>query len=115
MQATLQRRRETYRRMLPQSAALEDATADKLRVSTKRGASADLIRTCVATFPRGAGPKGSRHQARKGQEFEMVFVLDKRGKPLMPCTEKRARLMLERRRARVHRMVPFTIRLVDRT
>lgn len=43
-----------------------------------------------------------------------VFVLDKRKKPLMPCPEKRARLLLERGRARVHRMVPFTIRLVDR-
>ncbi len=43
-----------------------------------------------------------------------VFVLDKRKKPLMPCSEKRARLMLKRGRARVHRMVPFTIRLVDR-
>ncbi len=43
-----------------------------------------------------------------------VFVLDKRKKPLMPCSEKRARLLLERGRARVHRMVPFTIRLVER-
>ena len=43
-----------------------------------------------------------------------VFVLDKRGKPLMPCSEKRARQFLERGRARVHRVVPFTIRLVDR-
>ena len=43
-----------------------------------------------------------------------VFVLDRKGRPLMPCTERRARLMLERGRARVHRMVPFTIRLVDR-
>ena len=43
-----------------------------------------------------------------------VFVLDKRKQPLMPCSEKRARLLLERGRARVHRMVPFTIRLVDR-
>lgn len=44
-----------------------------------------------------------------------VFVLDKQGKPLMPCSEKRARLLLERGRARIHRMFPFTIRLVDRT
>ena len=44
-----------------------------------------------------------------------VFVLDKHQRPLMPCTEKRARLLLERGRARVHRLVPFTIRLVDRT
>ena len=44
-----------------------------------------------------------------------MFVLDKRKRPLMPCSEKRARLLLERKRARVHRLVPFTIRLVDRT
>ena len=43
-----------------------------------------------------------------------VFVLDKRQKPLMPCSEKRARKLLGSGRARVHRMVPFTIRLVDR-
>lgn len=33
---------------------------------------------------------------------------------MMPCTEKRARLLLERGRARVHKVMPFTIRLVDR-
>ena len=44
-----------------------------------------------------------------------VFVLDRSKHPLMPCSEKRARLLLERGRARVHRLVPFTIRLVDRT
>ena len=44
-----------------------------------------------------------------------VFVLDRRKKPLMPCSEKRARKLLESGRVRVHRMVPFTIRLVDRT
>jgi 5-methylcytosine-specific restriction endonuclease McrA len=44
-----------------------------------------------------------------------VFVLDRSGKPVMPCTEKRARLRLERGRARVHRVLPFVIRLTDRT
>lgn len=44
----------------------------------------------------------------------MVFVLDRKQRPLMPCTEKRARLLLERRRAVVHRLYPFTIRLKDR-
>ena len=44
-----------------------------------------------------------------------VFVLDSTGKPLMPCTEKRARLLLARGRARVHRIVPMVIRLTDRT
>ena len=32
----------------------------------------------------------------------------------MPCTEKRAKLLLQRGRARVHRLVPFVIRLVDK-
>ena len=42
-----------------------------------------------------------------------VFVLDKRKKALMPCSEKRARMLLERGGARFGRMVPFTIPLVD--
>ena len=45
----------------------------------------------------------------------MVAVLDKKKKPLMPCSEKRARLLLARGRARGDRFFPFfTIRLVDR-
>ena len=43
-----------------------------------------------------------------------VFVLDRGGKALMPCTEKRARLLLVRNRARVHQILPFSIRLTDR-
>ncbi|MEA3643231.1 MAG: RNA-guided endonuclease IscB [Lamprobacter sp.] len=43
-----------------------------------------------------------------------VFVLDKQKKPLMPCSEKRARLLLQRGRAVVVRPAPFTIRLKDR-
>ena len=42
-----------------------------------------------------------------------VFVVDQHQRPLMPCSEKRARLLLERGRARVHRLVPFTIRLIE--
>lgn len=43
-----------------------------------------------------------------------VFVLDARKRPLMPCSEKRARKLLAAGRARVARRYPFTIRLVDR-
>ncbi|MDG4868250.1 RNA-guided endonuclease IscB [Guyparkeria sp. 1SP6A2] len=43
-----------------------------------------------------------------------VLVWDKRKQPLMPCSEKRARLLLERNRAVVVRVHPFTIRLKDR-
>lgn len=44
----------------------------------------------------------------------MVFVLDQKKQPLMPCTPKRARLLLKRGRAVVHRVAPFVIRLKDR-
>jgi hypothetical protein len=43
-----------------------------------------------------------------------VFVVDQHHQPLMPCSEKRARLLLARRRAVVHRRAPFVIRLKDR-
>jgi 5-methylcytosine-specific restriction endonuclease McrA len=43
-----------------------------------------------------------------------VFVLDQHKKPLMPCSEKRARHLLTKKRAIVHRVAPFTIRLKDR-
>jgi 5-methylcytosine-specific restriction endonuclease McrA len=43
-----------------------------------------------------------------------VFVWDKRKQPLMPCSEKRARLLLARGRAVVVKHYPFTIRLKDR-
>ena len=43
-----------------------------------------------------------------------VYVLDSKGKALMPCSEKRARLLLARGRARVHHLTPFVVRLIDR-
>jgi RRXRR protein len=43
-----------------------------------------------------------------------VFVLDKKKRPLMPCAPQRARELLKAKRAVVHRLVPFTIRLKDR-
>lgn len=43
-----------------------------------------------------------------------VFVLSREGKPVMPCSEKRARKLLATGRARVHRLYPFSIRLIDR-
>ena len=43
-----------------------------------------------------------------------VLVLDKRKQALMPCSEKRARLLLSRGLAVVHRTYPFAIRLKQR-
>jgi 5-methylcytosine-specific restriction endonuclease McrA len=41
----------------------------------------------------------------------MVFVLNKHKEPLMPCSEKRARKLLENKKAVIHKYTPFTIRL----
>lgn len=43
-----------------------------------------------------------------------VFVLGSDGQPLMPCTGKRARLLLSRGRAVVVRIKPFVIQMKDR-
>lgn len=42
-----------------------------------------------------------------------VFVFDESGEQLAPCTERRARILLERNRASVVNRNPFTIRLVS--
>lgn len=107
--------------MLPQSQALESTSADNSRVGMKRGV--EPRNNCAGTgvqHKRGEpDPSGLRHSVssetvRKGQQ-NAVFVLDRRGKPLQPTTPRRARLLLKSGRARVAKVMPFTIRIVDRT
>ena len=43
----------------------------------------------------------------------MVFVIHKNGKKLMPCSNAIARLLLKQGRAKVKKLTPFTIQLVD--
>lgn len=40
----------------------------------------------------------------------LVYVLNHKGKPIMPCSPRKARLILKARKARVVRRTPFTIR-----
>jgi hypothetical protein len=44
-----------------------------------------------------------------------VFVLARNGTLLMPCKASRARILLKKGRAKVHKRYPFTIRLVNKT
>ena len=67
-------------------------------------------------------PVPLRHQSLTGASFEAersknmsVFVVDQHKQPLMPCSEKRARLLLQRGRAVIHRRMPFVIRIKDRS
>ncbi len=41
-----------------------------------------------------------------------VYVLNRHGRPLMPCAPRKARVLLKRGKARVVRYVPFTIQLL---
>ncbi|MEV2274252.1 RNA-guided endonuclease IscB [Nocardiopsis sp. NPDC049922] len=64
----------------------------------------------VTPEPCGAGEKG--REAHIAHPY--VFVLDKHGAPLQPCPPARARILLAKERAVIHRHTPFTIRLKDR-
>ncbi len=42
----------------------------------------------------------------------MVYVISQNGKPLMPCENVIARLLLKQGKAKVKRRIPFTIKLL---
>ena len=136
--STLHVSEKTNQGMLPQSLALESTSADKPGVGTKRGVEA---RSCdrVAGVQHGRGETGNgvtdlsqRHPVGAASATPdgpvrdavpvdavpttapRVFVLDRHGRPLMPCSPARARRLLRSGRARVHHLAPFVIRLVDR-
>ena len=86
--------------------------------STKRAVASGRI----STSPRGAGrvakPAPSRVKAQAETQpasgNACVFVLAKGGRPLMPTTPARARILLQAGKAVVFRLHPFTIRLKNR-
>lgn len=41
--------------------------------------------------------------------MQLVYVIHKNGKPLMPCHPARARMLLKRKQTKVVKMIPFTI------
>ncbi|MDT0545220.1 MULTISPECIES: RNA-guided endonuclease IscB [Streptomyces] len=66
--------------------------------------------------PGGGGVTPNQPVGEEPRErHPFVFVLDKHGQPLQPCTPARARKLLKKGRAVVHRHTPFAIRLKDRT
>jgi len=42
----------------------------------------------------------------------LVYVLNKYGKPLMPCKPRNARILLKEKKAKVVNRTPFTIQLL---
>lgn len=44
-----------------------------------------------------------------------VFVFNMRGRPLMPCSQRKARLLLRENKAMIYKYHPFTIQLTYTT
>ena len=120
---------KTNQGMLPQSPALESTSKDKPGVGTKRDVETVAL-SAVAGMQHGRGETGNgitclskRHSFSWENEdrsllaphitASRVFVLDRHGDPLIPYSPARARKLLEAKRARVHYIAPFVIRLID--
>jgi 5-methylcytosine-specific restriction endonuclease McrA len=103
---------KTHRRVLPQPAALEPVSAD-MPGRARNGAQA-REHTGVRHGREGRSRQAAVTPARGAKGVQRVFVLDRRGNPLMPCHPARARELLGKGRAVVVRYSPFVIRLKDR-
>ena len=128
IRSTLNHTLETNLGMLPQSRALEDSSADtpgRARFVSEplaaigpvdRSGSKRVNRDAGGQVVRGETGFGRRHRGSASDPesgVSRIFVLDRRGDPLMPCHPARARKLLGRGRAVVVRLHPFTIRLRD--
>ena len=110
--------------MLPQSGALQAAAADTPSGWHETGCRkiGFIDRSCVATWPRGAArPQGSaRNKARKGMQLKHFkdwhgsFCSVPKRQAVDAVQRKAAIKLLAAGRARVHRVMLFVIRLVDR-
>lgn len=116
--APLDRAHKTHSGVLPQPRTLEVRAADTPQESARNGrAQTAAVQRAQGESAGTASPAVSPGSAPVGpaRGVTRVFVLDTHHHPLMPCHPARARQLLARGRARVHRLHPFTIRLVDRT
>lgn len=119
--------------MLPQSQALESASVDNRKGKDETGRGGCGYTTTGMQHGRGdrsleftslknshpvtsekSGGAGARSVVAPFSTQSRVFVVDSHGNPLVPCHPARARKLLKSRRARVHHLAPFVIKLVDR-
>ncbi len=99
--------------MLPQFQALEGSPADTPG-QARNGVNPDADVQDVRAEP-GSGRRHRRSSRDSESGVSRVFVLDRRGDPLMPCHPARARTLLKKGRAVAASLRPFSIRLRDRT
>lgn len=79
--------------------------------------------TCLENFPNNPdavwsprpGALTAMGQAGQNPRVSVAYVLSMRGKPLMPCSPRRARVLLTSGKARVANSTPFVIQLTYQT
>lgn len=94
------------RSITPTSAApARSSVVDGLKVSERAGAVPFDVKTL--------SNNSEEHPTREQEEHSiLVFVLNKYGKPLMPCTAGKARRLLKQDKVKVVNRTPFTIQLL---
>jgi len=104
----------------PLHPAADDGAGNRSRRTTAAGPDPGPVRSITrgeAEEPATA-PGSTRPAARKRQHpprrANRVFVIGSDGKPLMPCTVRRARQLIDAGRVRRRDYRPFTIHLKDR-
>lgn len=123
--ATFRTGGKTHRAVLHQRPALESEPTDTPGIRDETGfggraaaAGTGHVRGETTTASPGDGgvtPEPSGVGEKHREVHPHVFVLDRHGTPLQPCHSARARKLLAKGRAVVHRHTPFVIRLRDRT
>ena len=104
----LNRKPKTNPGMLPQSQALGADAADA-HGSARNG------RRHRATIQPVRGEEKPAVTAAEKSGVTRAFVLSQDGNPLMPCSNARARILIKKGKAKIHRLFPFTIKLTLET
>lgn len=121
--ATFHAGQKTHPGVPPQHQALELDSADNPGIRDETGVERQtapgvehMREETPGSSPGARGVTSNLTAREKGRESHpYVFVLDKNGKPLQPCTSARARKLIKNRTAVVHRRTPFVIRHRFRT
>ena len=74
--------------------------------------SVQYLKTSFNNFDADLTPK---EQGGQNLRVSVEYVLNQRGKPLMPCSPREARILLKKGNAYVIKRTPFTIQLKKQT
>lgn len=73
------------------------------------------VENIILTCNNSNGDQSELNQKQNMSVSVKVFVLNMRGKPLMPCSSRKAKVLLKQGKAKVIKRIPFTIQLTIAT